>query len=305
MSSLSTFDVFKHLNANHGEYVLSDDDLKGLQRVLTKMLAEVMAVCKKHDIECLLVYGSCLGAVRHHGFIPWDDDLDLGLFRDGYERFKQVFDAELGQRYVLQAPESTKNYGLGFSRIRLKGTTLKCRDDYYSDDECGVYIDLLIWDDVPNNVILRGIHGFISMCIGFAYSCRRFAWYGDYYLQLVEDKPDYVRSFKTKIALGRLFSFMSVDGWTKLWYRWNGLCRGGSSKYVSVPSARKHYFGEIHERSSLIPSATMQFGDVVASVPRDYDSYLVSLYGSDYMVPPPASEYETHIVLEFDLGSEA
>ena len=306
MASLSTFDAFKHLNAEHGEYVLSAEDLKNLQNVLTKMLGEILEVCERHDIECLLVGGSCLGAVRHQGFIPWDDDLDIGMLRADYERFKQVFAAELGERYILQSPEDTEGYGLAFSRLRLKGTTLKCRDDFFAADEnCGVYIDLFVWDDVPDNVVLRAAHGFLSLCIGFAYSCRRFAWYGPYYLRLVQGNEELTRTFKTKMLLGRLLSFMSVDGWTKLWYRWNSLIRSGKTRSVSFPCGRKHYFGEIQERSSVASAIEVPFGDITARVPRNYHDYLVSLYGENYMVPPPEAAREEHIVFAFDLGEEA
>ena len=284
--------------------MLTDDELHRLQAVLTNMLSEIVEVCEKHGIECYVAYGSCLGAVRHQGFIPWDDDLDICMFRNDYERFAKVFEEELGARYVLNTPEGTKGYGLGFPRIRLKGTTLKCRDDFYSDDECGVYIDLLIWDDVPNNVVLRALHGFVSMGIGFAYSCRRFRWYGDYYLDLAKGNEDLLRIFKTKVRLGALFSFMDLDGWTKLWYRWNGLCRSGKSQYVSIPSARKHYFGELHKRSDIRPPIVAEFGGVNVLVPLNYAAYLTSLYGPRYMELPPESEREKHIVLKIDLGDE-
>lgn len=302
MASYSTFDAFKHVKPQEGMYVLSDEDLRLLQRVLVKMLGEILDVCERCGVDLMLAYGSCLGAVRHHGFIPWDDDLDVAMFREDYERFKRVFEAELSDRYVLQDPESTPGYDLGFPRIRMRGTTLKCRDDFFVDKDCGVYIDILVWDSVPDNVILRNVQGFLSLAIGFCYSCRRFAKYGDYYTRMAGDDAVIARVFRRKRAIGKILSFASATAWTKAWYRWNGLVRDCNTKYVSIPGARKHFFGEMRRRCDLTPTKKVSFGGIEAPIPGNWHTYLTLLYGDDYMTPPPVEDQEKHVVLAFDLG---
>lgn len=70
--------------------------LKKLQDVQTQMLKDVLDVCEKYDLPCFLIYGTAIGAVRHHGFIPWDDDIDVGMLRKDYDRLMEIFDKELG-----------------------------------------------------------------------------------------------------------------------------------------------------------------------------------------------------------------
>ena len=97
---LSTFDVFKQIDSE-GLIEVSGERLCALQEVLLRMLGDLDRVCAKHDIPYTLGGGSCLGAVRHHGFIPWDDDLDINMTRDSYRRFIDVYESELKDRYWL------------------------------------------------------------------------------------------------------------------------------------------------------------------------------------------------------------
>jgi len=303
MASLSTFDAFKHLYNAGGYHELSDADLKGLQAVLTDMMHDIDDVCKRRSVAYVLLAGSCLGAVRHKGFIPWDDDLDIGMTHADFDEFRSVFDEELGEKYILQTPTETKDYGLTFARVRRRGTTLKCRDDLRASGECGVYIDLFIWESVPDNKILRALHGLGSFAIGFGYSCRRFAWFGELYQSMVEGNESLARVFKLKNSIGQALSFASLDAWTRAWYRWNSLVKSQKTKYVCLPSGRRKYFGEMFERSMLYPPVEAEFGDYSFSIPRDPDGYLRLMYGDDYMTPPPVELQEKHIVVEFDLGN--
>lgn len=75
-----------------------------LQHTILGIYKDLLAVCKKYNLTPYLIGGSCLGAIRHKGFIPWDDDLDVGMSRSDYQKFKKVFKKELSDRYVLNAP---------------------------------------------------------------------------------------------------------------------------------------------------------------------------------------------------------
>ena len=301
MAGLSTFDAFKNAGVTSGTRVLSDEELGQLQAALLAMLRDIDRACKQASVEYMLAYGSCLGAVRHSGFIPWDDDLDIAMLRGDYEIFESLFDDLLGDGYVLQAPGRTEGYDLAFPRIRKRGTLLRNRDDFFSTQDCGIYIDLFVMESVPDNAVLRVGHGFVSLGLGFLYSCRRFAKYGKHYLRLVDGNEGTSKVFKIKISIGRLLSFWSVGAWTKTWYNWNAICRNSSSEYLTVPAGPRHYFGEIQHRNELFPTRTCTFESLIVGIPSDSATYLTKLYGQSYMVLPPKEKRERHIVLEFDL----
>lgn len=298
--SLSTFDIFKKVDAEN-LIELSGKRLESLQGVLSQMIRDVDAVCVKHRIPYTLGGGSCLGAVRHQGFIPWDDDLDINMTRDGYYRFVDAYESELKDKYWLHDCERTPGYDLAFPRLRLKGTTVKTRDDF-DNKECGVYIDIFIIENVPSGALLRNAHGFVSMALGFAYSCRRFAAHATDYLSLVEGDAAATSAFKKKIFVGKLLSFQSVESWTQAWDRWNSRCHDENSSHVTIPVGRKHYFGELHLRSDYFPVSRGSFGDLTVPLPKNTDAYMRSLYGEGYMTPPPEGDREKHVVYEFDLG---
>ena len=87
---------------------LSEEEIQQLRKILTDMLMDIDTVCKKHNLRYMLGYGSCLGAIRHVGFIPWDDDLDLLMPREDLKKFLEVFEQEMGQNYEYTAPNTVK-----------------------------------------------------------------------------------------------------------------------------------------------------------------------------------------------------
>ena len=98
---------------------LNDKDLKRMQDNLYAMLIDIKDVCKKENIKWGLIAGSLLGAVRYNDFIPWDDDIDIYMLRSEYERFKSIFNKELGDKYVLKQP-GDPNYIFHFPQIQKK-----------------------------------------------------------------------------------------------------------------------------------------------------------------------------------------
>lgn len=299
--TLSTVEAFKHIKDNELTIPLEGERLHALQRVLRMMLSDIESVCSAEKIEFTLSGGTCLGAIRHKGFIPWDDDVDINMTRSGFNRFCQVFEEILGEKYWLHEPGETEGYELGLARVRLKNTVVRSREDYGSD-EMGAYVDIFILEDVPNNRIVRAVHGFISMCLGFALSCRRFFDHREDYFALAGTDPAVLSTFRKKAVLGKVFSFASSARWLKMWDKWNSLCKNDTSKYLSIPVGRKHYFGELYRRDDFFPIQTGIFEGLNVPLPAHPEIYMTALYGPDYMVMPPVEKREKHVVYEFDLG---
>ena len=96
-----------------------DLDLREYQLVLLGILKDVAEVCRKHEIRFYLGEGSLLGAIRHDGFIPWDDDIDILMYRADYEKFLSLAPAALGDAYEVQAPGITKPFWHPYAQVRL------------------------------------------------------------------------------------------------------------------------------------------------------------------------------------------
>ena len=128
-----------------------DTELKKLQNIEFEILLEFDRICKKHNIMYQLFAGTLLGAIRHRGFIPWDDDIDVCLLRKDYNVFIDVCRTELDSKYFLQTYETDKHSIWQFAKIR-KNNTLFLED---AVSECdihhGIFIDIFPFDNVfPN-----------------------------------------------------------------------------------------------------------------------------------------------------------
>ena len=108
---LSTFDAFKHLKAE-GAIPLEGDRLVALQRRLVSILDDILVVAQETGARLILGGGTALGAMRHKGFIPWDDDLDVNMPRADWPKFRVAFASRFGGKYVICEPGAPKDYGL-------------------------------------------------------------------------------------------------------------------------------------------------------------------------------------------------
>lgn len=293
--NLSTFDAFKCVDTN-AVALLSTEQVKELQQILLGMLDDIVEVCDKYDICYTLGGGSVIGAVRHKGFIPWDDDIDINMPRSDYQRFIPLFRQELGNKYWVHTPEDTDNYGLLAARIRLKGTYLKTKEDFFTN-ECGVPVDIFIIENTFDNFFLRWLHGMGCMAFGLLVSCRKFWRDRKHLLELAKGNQELTRVIRVKAGIGFLTAFGSMDFWTRTANKWNGLCKNAKSNYVCIPAGRKHFFGETYRRSDVCETQKLLYEGRLYNCPKAADAYLTNLYGN-YMKIPAKHEQEHHVYMD-------
>lgn len=131
--------------------VMPREDLRQMQVILLELLLEVDRICRKREIKYMLSSGTLLGAVRHKGFIPWDDDLDVTMLRSEYDRFCEACEEDLDRsRFFLQTHKNTPGYRWGYAKLRRVGTEYVRAGQEHMDYPTGVFIDIFPRDNVPD-----------------------------------------------------------------------------------------------------------------------------------------------------------
>lgn len=126
--------------------------LDKLHRLQIEMLKDLAEICRKYDLQYFAVFGTALGAVRHKGFIPWDDDIDVGMMRDDYEIFIRVVEKEMGDKYQMLTPEIDDRYACNVTKFQRKGTKFISHLSEKLECEQCIFIDIFPFDCVaPTN----------------------------------------------------------------------------------------------------------------------------------------------------------
>lgn len=288
-------------SSQEGFCEVGDEELKKIHALLAEMLEDLSVVCKKHDIKWAMTGGSALGAVRHQGFIPWDDDVDINMTRDNFNKFAEVFQDELGEKYVLAKPGDDQ-YACHYPKIFKKGTKFKgIRTSDYTED--GFFIDIFILENTYNNKFLRFIHGLQCTFYLGVISSVRIKEFKDDFLKFTKSNPKAYRTVKSRIFIGKLFGFKSLKSWIKSADKCFSKVKKPNSKYVVMPSGIKHFFGELYLRDKMCNTQEAAFENHFFPIPIDCDYYLTVRYG-DYMTIPPVEQRRRHAVLELDFGEE-
>ncbi len=136
-----------------------DKTVAAAQKVMLEILLEIHRICEKHNIPYTLIAGTLLGAVRHKGFIPWDDDCDIAMMREDYERFLLVAPKELSEDYFLQTKQTDKCYPLNFAKVRKNNTVLiETGETGEENYHHGIFVDIFPFDYYKYGWFLNCMH---------------------------------------------------------------------------------------------------------------------------------------------------
>lgn len=261
------------------EYKISHK-MKQVWKVELDMLDEVDRICKKYGLTYFLVHGSLLGAVRHKGFIPWDDDLDIAMFRTDYDRFLEVATKELKEPLSLHTPMTEKDiFWGGFARIRNSQTTGIESKELGHKGNLGIWIDLLPLDKCTQNE-----KNFLKKQRRIKH-CHRLLY--------------------AKIYGGEFNAFLGMRPWKWRAYRLlaacyshDRLCRmleKAMNLYTAAESDEVAFFTgyDKHRRLNsrdFADTALLEFEHRKVPVPMGYENYLFMTLGRDYLRYPPEEE---------------
>lgn len=270
-----------------------DGKLDEIKKLEIEMMEEVKRICEKHGIKYFLVGGSLLGAVRHKGFIPWDDDLDFGMLREDFDKFKQVAPGELNPRYSYQSYETEPNSHYIFDKIRLKDTFFTTKFSDMFEIENGLFIDILIYDKTAKTPKMQKRH---------TDALRR--WTRIMNIRWV-NKPRKNVAYKfSKIALPfmRLVPLKAYHRFFNLMLKWYK----NSSSTWAIDGVGQNIERGAFPIEWLEETIDAPFENTTFPIPKGYDEYLRHWYGNNYMELLPISTRNSgHVLKRIDLGPYA
>lgn len=267
-------------------YNFSDRELRDIQLIQLEMLVEVDRICTKHNIKYCISAGTLLGAVRHGGFIPWDDDADVAFLRAEYEKFREICKEELDhERFYFQDSLSTPGYRWGYGKLRRKGTKFIRLNQEFMPYEQGIFIDLMPYDSVPNQYIARKVHTFrcflYRKCF-WAPVGKKTACGLEKLMYLILDKiPD-----------EKLFA--SYYKYIHMVNRSQNTRRIRIST-IPVPGKENGYL-----RYCFLDTVPIRFEEILLMGMKDYECYLSYKY-ENYMELPPVTKRKSHPVSSLKL----
>jgi lipopolysaccharide cholinephosphotransferase len=134
-----------------------------LQEVILEIFKVVADICERHQIPYFAIGGTCLGAVRHHGFIPWDDDLDIGLLREDYLRLLPLLRKELPEQCMVHDKECDKDYPYLYAKVRDKYSGIE--EDYiFKTQHTGCFIDIFPLERSPYPLFRIANRLYVNLC---------------------------------------------------------------------------------------------------------------------------------------------
>lgn len=284
-------------------YQLNETERENLKSCLLEIFKDINEVCIKYNLCLMVCGGTALGSVRHQGFIPWDDDLDVMMPREDYDKLLKIFENELSWGYYLYAPNTRFSATNTFAKIMKKNTTLIDLHNAQNKYKKGIYLDVFPIENTPNNLLVRKIKGFLSdifayMAVSVCMHTNRNKLMWTY----VSANRKSLNNYKLRIFLGAIFSFLSYEKWYNLYDKF--VQGSKKSDYLTIPTGRKHYGGETLKTDIYFPPSEGTFEEVKVMLPHNADAYLRNLYGNDYMQIPPLEKRERHYFVKIDFYKE-
>ena len=258
---------------------MDNDTLRKVQLAMLDIAKDIKHACEILGINYILDSGTLLGAVRHQGFIPWDDDLDIGMLRNDYEVFIKEAPSILGNKYFLQTWDSDSQYAMPFAKVRRNNSCYIEAGAFSSSMHNGIYVDVFPWDVFPEDIKKQKWQGRWIWVLKrlIMMKCKYTPWRADAhpFVKYIAYLPiRFLALFLTKDIIKKKYKEISTIFNTeksKYYYE-----QGGASKYGRF-IAPVNCFSRFEE---------LIFENEKFKGPHDADSYLKANYG-DYMVLPP------------------
>lgn len=248
-----------------------------------EILDEIDRICKKYNLRYSLAFGTLIGAIRHKGFIPWDDDLDIMMPREDYNKLMQIWDSESSENYILQNYDKDLDYTNNFAKIRKNHTTfLQRKEEKKRKYHKGIFVDIFPADCVASGKISRKIQ-YVACAVNLLYT-KGFMSGSKGIMGIIENALLHVPSKyypKLRNKSERLMSYWNSKGGQYLFFP------------CTIGCCKTYYPSDMFNKLLRI-----EFNGKFYFAVKDYDMILRIEYG-DYMKLPPEDErqWKHHPVL--------
>ena len=258
------------------------------QKLPLPIIREIDRICRRHNLTYFLYFGSLLGAVRHGGFIPWDDDFDIMMPRADYWRFREIAAAELKEDFFLQSCFSDPHWNMLNVPLKVRDNNSTVIEEFGKRHHHGIYVDIFPADPVSDPK-------------SWARLKKRCSRISSYYM------PISLRQAKSPRMILRVFLqliFRLIPPQLTLLYLEGKALRLSRATQAKRPThiavGLEMVEKEIYPLAQILPTGTAGFDGLELAVPADPPAVLTALYSENYMTPPPENDRGGHCLFYSD-----
>ncbi len=278
------------------EYIIDDNTLALIKKESLIILKDITTLLDKMGINYILAYGTLLGAVRHKGYIPWDDDIDIHIHEKDIDRFVKSLELEYKDKYEFITSKTNTKCPFYFYKVSKKNTKIVELELENFMFNFGFNIDIFPFNNLESNPIKRKIkyYGHLIACRMASLSCD-FRYPSQTILEKGKNEQEVKKYYNFRRFLGFFASLLPISFWTKLERACN-IVDSDSEKFVAG------IYNTIFDKSILYDRIKLSFEDSEFFVPKNFDTYLKTEYGKNYMSIPPIEKQEKHLIVKVEKG---
>lgn len=274
----------------------SESELRKLQEISIDILEEFIRICEKHNLVYFAAFGTAIGAVRHEGFIPWDDDMDVIMPRPDYDKFIEIARYEMDERYGLAGAEIQKKIQGFYLQMYRKGTVWMTKWNERWEEHVGIKLDIFPYDCIPADNKERKKLYLKTRILNFLYIIRN--------VKTPYDENRGAGAVLTRMRNYCIYGVLRICHISREWLaeKYTGLMTSyeGKSEYRTLINWSNPDKWVILE-NEIWPLQECRFDRLTIKLPAKNHEILMRQYG-DYMTPPPKVERVTHNLAILDFG---
>ena len=276
-------------------HAMTNDELLLLQAHLRQMYLDIEKVCDIHGLRVMIAFGSVLGAVRHQGFIPWDDDIDVLMPREDYDKFVQLYAEELPSKYKVYAPNSKNGAISRFCKV-VDTTTRFITPLIEGDkDENGFFLDIFPLENTPSSMWLVKCRMYWSFFLMYvADSVAQYEGRNKFAENLMNGSKAARRNYRFRQFIGWFFSLKSRQTWYNLIDKFQNYRKDtGYVCWPAGPTCLKSFIPR--EKEIFFPLRRGKFDDIEVYLPAQPEKFCELQYGDWQELPPENKRYQHYI----------